>query len=131
VTAWRRRQAATVAAAMGLLGLTALLSLTGLNPKTHQALLLLVWAPVLEELIFRWGFQEALLRTWPGHASAVTLASAAVFALAHAAAREPVLLPLYFLPGLTLAAVYTLKRNLTLCVLVHAGMNAIYLLFTA
>jgi membrane protease YdiL (CAAX protease family) len=97
------------------------------GPATKQALLLLLWAPLVEELIFRWGLQEALMRAWPRRHGWVALVCAVLFAVAHAATHGAAWLPLYLVPGLALAALYAVRRNLTLCVLAHAAMNGVYL----
>jgi uncharacterized protein len=113
--------------ALGLVVLCALMVLTPISPLAHRALLLLLWAPVVEELILRWGLQEALLRAWPGGAVCVTLGCALLFAAAHVVTRNVAWWPLYCVPGVVLAALYTWRRSLVLCLVAHATMNGLYL----
>ncbi|MDP3859737.1 MAG: JDVT-CTERM system glutamic-type intramembrane protease [Stagnimonas sp.] len=102
----------------------------------------LLAAAVLEELIFRLGIQESLLR-WsaargsspPGWVrsryrgvSASNLATAALFALAHALARSPWLGLASLAPALLLGWLYERRRQVWPCMALHAALNLIWLL---
>ena len=91
-------------------------------------LLLLVIAPVLEEIVWRAGLQEALLtRTrWP--AASINLGVAASFALAHALrAPDSVWAWLTLLPAWVIGRAYQRWRRLGPCIALHAAMNALWL----
>ncbi len=99
----------------------------GLSGTAWRGLVLLLFAPVVEEIIFRRGLQEALLsRRWPGWQA--NLAVALLFALAHWALRGQVEAVAVVLPALLLGALYGRWRRLAPCVLAHALMNGIWLL---
>lgn len=88
---------------------------------------LLALAPLAEEVVFRAGVQEELLRLrmspWLANA-----ATALAFALAHALARGSLLGLAVVAPALLLGSVYGAQRRLRWCVLLHAAMNALWLL---
>lgn len=91
-------------------------------------LLLLVIAPVLEEIVWRAGLQEALLtRTrWP--AASINLGVAASFALAHTLrAPDSVWAWLTLLPAWVIGQAYQRWRRLGPCIALHAAMNALWL----
>ena len=96
-----------------------------MHAPLHTALLL-VLAPVLEELVFRAGLHESLLRRLcaPWVANALT---ALVFALAHVLVRGDPAAFAVALPALLIGIVYQRWRRLWPCVLLHAAMNAIWL----
>jgi membrane protease YdiL (CAAX protease family) len=127
------QQPRAIAAALPLclLAATVAMLLAPLSPAVRHALVLLLWAPIAEEVLFRWGLQEALLRWWPTRAGVITLGSAALFAASHALTRDAAWGALYLVPGLVLALLYTARRSLTYCVLLHAAMNAAYLVWMA
>lgn len=77
-------------------------------------------APVAEETFFR-GFAYAYLARYAAETSA-TVVSAAVFALVH---LNPTALPVYFVIGLGLAAIYRRAGNLVAPVVAHAVANAL------
>ena len=99
-------------------------------PLTPFALLtglqLLVLAPVLEELVFRTGLQQALLaRGWGAQASA--LGVAVVFAAAHCALRGPSWLAVAtLLPAWLLGWVYARWRRVLGCMAGHAAFNLMW-----
>ena len=95
-------------------------------PLTLRAWVLLVLAPLAEELVFRAGLQEGLLRRLrpPWVANALT---ALVFALAHALVRGEAAAFAVVLPALLIGIVYQRWRRVWPCVLLHAAMNAIWL----
>lgn len=93
-----------------------------------QAVALLLAAPLLEEIVFRTGLQEALLR----RASAAWLAnglSALAFAAAHVAVRGDMQAALTFLPALAIGHLYQRQRRLAPCVALHALFNLVWLLW--
>lgn len=90
--------------------------------------LLLVIAPVLEEIVWRAGLQEALLtrNRWP--AASINLGVAASFALAHALrAPDSVWAWLTLLPAWIIGRAYQRWRRLGPCIALHAAMNALWL----
>lgn len=95
--------------------------------------MLLVIAPVLEELVFRKGMHEVLLRRLAGcRSSGVALANAATalsFALAHVALNPTWLSALTSLPALVIGVVYQRSRRLAPCVALHAVFNAVWLVW--
>ena len=103
----------------------AMLLLPGV-PLTLRTAVLLVLAPLVEELVFRAGLQESLLRRWrsPRVANALT---ALVFALAHVLVRGEAAALAVGLPALLIGAAYERWRRVWPCVLLHAAMNAIWL----
>ena len=96
-----------------------------MHAPLHTALLL-VLAPLLEELVFRAGLHESLLRRLrsPLVANALT---ALVFALAHVLVRGEGAAFAVVLPALLIGIVYQRWRRVWPCVLLHAAMNAIWL----
>jgi hypothetical protein len=104
--------------------LIALAGLIGHAPWT--CLLLLVIAPVLEEVVFRAGLQEALLRRHI-HSLAGTVGTAMAFALLHGFTRSWLLAAWVFVPGLVLGAVYAHTRRLGPVVVLHSAMNLVWL----
>jgi len=113
-----------VAAALMLIGLAAMSA----GVATPRVVVLLALAPLAEEVVFRAGLHETLLRRLqsPWTANAVT---ALTFALAHALLRgDPAALGIV-LPALLIGAVYTRTRRLGPCVGLHAVMNAAWLVW--
>lgn len=109
--------------AAGLLGLMAARAL-----GQPQAFTLLVLAPLAEEIVFRLGVQEALLRrglAWP----AANVLTAVAFALAHLPTHPWAWSLLTFVPALALGALYARTRRLAPCVLLHAAMNGVWLVW--
>ncbi|MFM2054329.1 MAG: hypothetical protein RL456_2366 [Pseudomonadota bacterium] len=94
------------------------------------AVMLLGVAPVAEEIVFRAGLQEGLLRRgWGGPAS--VLATAAAFGAAHLLARGGGwLAAATALPALALGAVYLRGRRVAPCVALHAAMNGAWMACT-
>lgn len=88
---------------------------------------LLVVAAILEEVVFRAGLHEALLRTrlrrlagWRSPANALT---ATAFALAHGLNRGWWLAAAALLASLAIGALYERHRRLLPCIALHAGLN--------
>jgi membrane protease YdiL (CAAX protease family) len=125
-----RWNAAAAALGVATLGAVALLPASGLleaSSTSRQALLLLLMAPVLEEIIFRLGLQDTLIRAhWPRWAC--VLVPTVAFAAAHWLTQPAsAMAAATVLPGLLLAALYQHSRRLAPCVLLHATMNALWL----
>lgn len=95
-------------------------------PLNWHTTFLLLFAPVLEELVFRAGLHETLLRRLrlPLLANALT---ALVFALAHVMVRGDGAAFAVMLPALLIGIVYQRWRKVWPCVLLHGLMNAIWL----
>jgi membrane protease YdiL (CAAX protease family) len=83
---------------------------------------LLVFAPVVEELLFRAGLQEKLLRRGLRPLAANLIATLA-FALLHGLMRSWPLALAVVLPSLVLGRVYQANRRLAPVVALHAAMN--------
>jgi membrane protease YdiL (CAAX protease family) len=98
----------------GLIGAVALLP--------GRLALLLVLAPVIEEVIFRAGLQETLLRRGLRPLLA-NLATTLAFALLHGLGRSWPLAAAVLLPSLVLGRLYQGTRRLGLVVALHAAMN--------
>jgi membrane protease YdiL (CAAX protease family) len=97
-----------------------------LAPSGWQAFTLLLLSPVAEEIVFRAGMQEELLRRrvqpW-----LATLATALAFVAAHALVRDAGLAILWLaLPAFALGIAYDRWRSLPLCIALHAAMNALW-----
>lgn len=93
-------------------------------------MLLLVLAPVTEELVFRAGLLEGLLRRGWQTGTAVAL-SALVFAAAHLVTRTPGWALAIVLPGVLLGALYVRTRRVGPCIALHAAMNGVWLAVVA
>ncbi len=122
-SARHRLPSGTVAAlAVGLMAAAGLA--TGHAPWT--SLLLLVIAPVLEEVVFRAGLQDWLLRQ---HIRPLmtTVLGAMAFALMHGLTRSWLLAAWVFVPALVLGALYARKRSLGPVVALHSAMNLVWL----
>ena len=111
----------------------ALLCAALLLPPLWAVLLLI--APVLEEIVLRAGLQEALLRhpAWRGATGAATanLACALAFAAAHWLLRPSAFAALTLLPALWLGWLYQQNRRVAPCIALHSAMNAVWLLWLA
>ena len=88
--------------------------------------ILLLFAPVIEETLFRAGLQEALLQR--GHAPWIAnLLTALAVGLAHVAVhRTPEALAV-IVPALAIGAIYAARRRLRPCIALHAAMNAVWI----
>ena len=111
-----------------LVAVTVVLAISG---PTRWLMLLLI-APVTEELVFRGGLHEALLRqVRPRHVAGTLGANALTalaFAAAHAANHATLLAGLTLLPALLIGHVYQQTRRLAPCIVLHALLNASWLL---
>lgn len=94
---------------------------------------LLILAPLVEEIVFRAGLQEALLRraVRPGAAWIANALTALAFAGAHLALRPGVAAALTVLPALACGRLYEQRRRVAPCVALHSLFNAVWLLATA
>ena len=87
----------------------------------------LFWAPLLEELVFRGGLQEWLLRR--GHGAALANGFTAVaFTAAHALTHEGLAWLALLAPAIVLGALYNRTRSLACCIAAHSAMNGVWLL---
>jgi membrane protease YdiL (CAAX protease family) len=118
----RRRWAWLGAAAAAAIVLAALAT----TPLAH-ALWLLLAAPLLEEIVFRAGLQEALLQRCDS-APLANVVTAFTFAAAHVAVHADAQTALTLLPALAIGLVYQRQRRLAPCIAWHALFNAVWLL---
>jgi uncharacterized protein len=82
-------------------------------------------APLLEEIVFRYGLQEQLLRSKiPPYL--ICVLCTLCFGVAHGLLRSWSLAVWVMLPGLVLAGVYQRYRRLLPCIGLHIGMNAVW-----
>lgn len=105
-------------AALAPSSLTAWLGTTGV---------LLLAAPVLEELVFRSGLHEHLLRR--GSADNATHLTTLAFGLAHAVTRGPALGLAVLLPAWLIGRLYQRQRRVASCIAVHTVFNLGWLMF--
>ncbi|MBL6751850.1 MAG: JDVT-CTERM system CAAX-type protease [Nevskia sp.] len=103
----------------------------------HPLLAALLAAALLEEIVFRGGVQEALLRLADAHGAlrgrarwpaAANLSTALLFALAHGIVRSWALAAAVLPAALALGWLYQRTRRLWPCIAAHAAMNALWLL---
>ena len=92
-----------------------------------QALGLLLAAPLLEEIVFRAGLQEALLRRTDS-ALMANVVTALAFAAAHGAVHADAQAALTAVPALAIGLLYQRRRRLAPCLALHALFNAAWLL---
>lgn len=92
----------------------------------QRLLALLVFAPLVEEAVFRAGLQEFLLRRELGGRLANGI-TAVAFALGHLAVRAQAGALAVVVPALLIGAVYGRRRRLRHCVALHAALNALWL----
>ena len=94
--------------------------------STGRVALLLIVAPLAEEVLFRAGLHETLLRRavapWLAN-----VATALAFGVLHAALRGDVAALAVALPALLTGALYQRTRRLRHCIALHAAMNALWL----
>ncbi len=108
-------------------------ALAGVATAPAAWVALLVIAPVLEEVVFRAGLQEQLLRRLQvQHAAAAFAANALTalaFAAAHLAVHASALAALTAVPALLIGDVYQQHRRLAPCIALHALFNTAWLLW--
>jgi len=92
----------------------------------------LLFAPIVEEVVFRAGLQESLLSRLEGARATCPLTAnvltSIAFAAAHVLLRPGWLACMTVLPSLLLGRVYQQQRRVELCVGLHALFNLIWLL---
>ena len=116
-----------VLAAAGVLALAwVAAAATQAGVSAGRVALLLVVAPLAEEMLFRAGLHEALLRRTVAPWLA-NIATALAFGLLHAALRGDAAALSVAIPALLIGAVYQRTRRLRHCVALHAAMNALWL----
>jgi len=102
---------------------------SGARPS-GPSLLLLVVAPTLEEIVFRGGLQEGLLRrVGESRAGLANLLTGAAFAIAHVVVRPTLASLLTLLPALAIGAVYQRRRRIAPCIVLHVVFNGMWLLW--
>lgn len=95
-------------------------------PLTFRTGVLLLVAPLTEELVFRAGIHECLLRRL--HSPKVANALVALgFVFGHVVVRGNLTAIAVALPALLIGAVYERWRMVWPCVVLHAAMNVIWL----
>ncbi|AKJ31999.1 JDVT-CTERM system glutamic-type intramembrane protease MrtJ [Caldimonas brevitalea] len=115
--------AAAAAAAVLLVAMTAAWS-TGQPPL--RAALLVALVPLAEEIVFRRGLQETLLRRGASPMGA-NLLTVFAFGAAHAAVRGDLAGAAVALPALWIGALYGRTRRVAPCAVLHGGLNALWL----
>lgn len=120
-----------MAALLSLSGLWAVVGWQALSPHTPNpwVLWLLLGAPWAEEVVFRTGWQEALLRRWPAAPWRATVLTALLFAAAHTLLRPSAMALATVLPALLLGEVYRRERHWLPCAGLHALFNLMGLLW--
>jgi membrane protease YdiL (CAAX protease family) len=88
---------------------------------------LLVWAPVVEEVLLRLGLQERLLDRWAWTAVQANAAVALLSGVSHALLRGEAWLLLTALPAWLIGWQFTRSRKLVHCVLMHASFNGLWI----
>ena len=88
--------------------------------------MLLALAPALEEVVFRYGVQEALLRHGVAPLKSALL-TATLFGLAHVLLRVDLNASAVAAPALLLGLVYARWQRLWPCVMLHSAMNGAWL----
>jgi membrane protease YdiL (CAAX protease family) len=99
--------------------------LTSQAPGAPRLWVWLLMAPLIEEIVFRAGLQETLLRRGQS-AWAANLVTAACFTAAHVLLRGDALAWAVCVPALLLGCVYAQTRQLRWCVVLHAAMNGLW-----
>ncbi len=111
------------------LGVAAILAFVPWVPT--RVVLLLAIAPVVEEIVFRAGLHEWLLRAWVTKGALAPIANALTalaFAGFHFAAHADLLAALTVVPALVIGVVYQRHRQLLPCIALHAFFNGLWLL---
>jgi membrane protease YdiL (CAAX protease family) len=113
-------------ARMACLACVLLLPLGGnANWTWLQALVVLLVAPLAEEVVFRLGLHESLLRRRVPPLVA-NLLVAAVFGLAHWVVRADSAALLVMIPALIIGLAFECQRRLAPCVCLHVLMNLVW-----
>jgi membrane protease YdiL (CAAX protease family) len=117
---WRAAPVAVLVGAMAALAVAP-------RGTAAQWVVLVVVAPLLEEVVFRAGLHEWLLRRSTKFRTA-NLLTALVFGGAHVLLRADPLAWATALPALLIGRVYEQTRRVRWCVALHAAMNGSWLL---
>jgi membrane protease YdiL (CAAX protease family) len=117
---------AVVLAAVAAAGIAQPAWMLAASSSWNSALTLLLAAPVLEEMVFRGGLMESLLRTG-ARAWVANLIATAAFVLAHALVRGAALALAVALPSLLLGVLYARQRRVAPCIGLHAFFNLAWL----
>ena len=86
----------------------------------------LVYAPIVEEMLFRYAMFTVLCRWWKSVAAAVI--TSAIFAIVHDNWEDPVQMTGFFITGMLLQWLYVRYRSVSLCIAAHAATNAMVIL---
>jgi membrane protease YdiL (CAAX protease family) len=105
----------------GVLLLPLILALSAYEWK--RLVMLILVAPVLEEIVFRAGLHEALQRQWRQIPHLANAATALIFGASHMLVRGDPAAFAVVLPALLIGAVYERTGRLRHCILLHAAMN--------
>jgi hypothetical protein len=98
--------------------------------SSNGSLLLLLLAPTLEEIVFRGGLHEWLLRrVGDPRAGVANLLTGAAFAIAHVVVRPTLASLLTLLPALAIGAIYQRRRRIAPCIALHIVFNGMWLLW--
>jgi membrane protease YdiL (CAAX protease family) len=108
------------------------ISVLGLQPNECNELIsyfkLLLWGPIVEELIFRAGLQQWLSRKWRSKLWA-NVVSSCVFSLLHSLTTGQLIALWVFVPSILLGAFYSKSQSVILTIFLHAFFNLIYVLW--
>ncbi len=102
----------------------------------RQVIVVVLIAPLLEEVVFRGGIQHWLSR-WPtlaGRAMGISLANvctSVLFSATHLINQSPLTAVAVFVPSLVFGWVFDRYARILPCVVLHGFYNAGYLLFIA
>lgn len=104
---------------------------SGVPNGVSRFIMAIVVAPVLEEVLFRGGVLEVLVRRWPHQSKAMdfpNVISAACFGAAHLATKAPSEAAAVAVSGLIFGAAYLASgKRLWAPILLHSAFNAIFL----
>ena len=126
MTDWHNPQAASVLP-LALLAAALGWTLIAIGVSAWRALVLLLMAPVAEEIVFRAGLHEGLLRISVAPWSA-NLLTALAFGAAHMLLLGVNLQTAFvWLPALLIGAAYNRWRRLSICIALHMAMNALWI----
>lgn len=106
----------------------------GLRPEEVTVRMLVLWQPVVEEILFRGFIQGSLEKTGAGrtHLAGVTTANVVtslLFAFAHLFNQAPVWAMLVFFPSLIFGYFRSRHESIIAPVLLHIAYNGFYSLF--
>ncbi len=90
---------------------------------------LLIWGPVVEEVVFRAGLQKYLQSKRIHYGWAIALTSVA-FAVAHYVFSQQLVSLAVFFPSLLLGGVYWRTRSLLGVIGLHAAFNLLFIAFS-